>query len=65
MKPNYNKYQDNTEKNKIKISLTSNSERCENVSKCHQLRKRTCIALEVGICVNETAWYTNYVYYLN
>ena len=55
MKPNYNKYQDNTEKNKIKISLTSNSERCENVSKCHQLRKRTCIALEVGICVNETA----------
>ena len=42
----------NHRKNETKSSLASNSNRCENVPKCYQLAKGTCIALEAQIYVN-------------
>ena len=51
MKPNYNKYQDNTGKIKLKVHLPRTR---IDVLECYQLAKGTCTKIEGRICIKGT-----------
>ena len=47
----------------VKSAKVSNSELLDNVPNCYQLVKRTCTALKVRICVNDSNLvYKLYIY---